>query len=121
MTGKGEQEFMKLPLDKQTKNAPLLCRNLHLEVDGSWEKVENFTPFTAKDMAEMRKHILSMDPIFKGESHITNPTTGEERTYPIVWAPNFYHQSRDSLRLFRLFTSSVPNKENIQGNGRAIL
>ena len=36
----------------------LLCRNLHLEVDGSWEKVENFTPFTAKDMAEMRKHIL---------------------------------------------------------------
>jgi hypothetical protein len=63
MTGKGEQEFMKLPLDKQTKNAPLLCRNLHLEVDGSWEKVENFTPFTAKDMAEMRKHILSMDPI----------------------------------------------------------
>ena len=28
MTGKGEQEFMKLPLDKQTKNAPLLCRNL---------------------------------------------------------------------------------------------
>lgn len=48
MTGKGEQEFMKLPLDKQTKNAPLLCRNLHLEVDGNWEKVENFTPFTAK-------------------------------------------------------------------------
>lgn len=54
MTGKGEQDFMKLPLDKQTKNAPLLCRNLYLEVDGSWEKVENFTPFTAKDMAEMR-------------------------------------------------------------------
>ena len=95
MTGKGEQEFMKLPLDKQTKNAPLLCRNLYLEVDGSWEKVENFTPFTAKDMAEMRKYILSMDPIFKGESHITNPTTGEERTYPIVWAPNFFYLTEE--------------------------
>lgn len=95
MTGKGEHDFMKLPLDKQTKNAPLLCRNLYLEVDGSWEKVENFTPFTAKDMAEMRKYILSMDPIFKGESHITNPTTGEERTYPIVWAPNFFYLTEE--------------------------
>ena len=44
MTGKGEQEFMKLPLDKQTKNAPLLCRNLYLEVDGNWEKVAILYP-----------------------------------------------------------------------------
>lgn len=65
MTGKGEQDFMKLPLDKQTKNAPLLCRNLYLEVDGSWEKVENFTPFTAKDMAEMRSISYLWTPFSK--------------------------------------------------------
>ena len=95
MTGKGEQSFMKLPMEKQTKNAPLLCRNLHLEVDGKWEKVESFMPFSAKDMAEMRKYILSIDPVFKGDSHITNPVTGEERTYPVVWAPNFFYLTEE--------------------------
>lgn len=95
MTGKREQSFMKLPMEKQTKNAPLLCRNLHLEVDGKWEKVESFMPFSAKDMAEMRKYILSIDPVFKGDSHIINPVTGEERTYPVVWAPNFFYLTEE--------------------------
>ena len=95
MTGKGEQMFMALPMEKQTKNAPLLCRNLYLDVDGNWEKVSNFTPFSAKDMAEMRKYIFSFDPGFKGDSHITHPQTGEERNYPIAWAPNFFYLTEE--------------------------
>nr|DAO34143.1 MAG TPA: hypothetical protein [Caudoviricetes sp.] len=95
MNGHGEQKLVSMPLDKQTKNAPLLCRNLCLEVDGKWEVVENFAIFTAKDMAQIRKQVASIDPIFKGESHITNPVTGEERTYPIIWAPSFFYLTEE--------------------------
>lgn len=95
MTGRDEQKFISMPPEKQTRNAPLLCRNLQLVVDGNWERVENFTLFSVRDMAEMRKHILSIDPVFRGDSHITNPSTGEEAIYPIIGAPSFFYLTEE--------------------------
>lgn len=95
MDGRGEQMLATMPIEKQTRNTPLLCRNLRLEVDGKWEKVENFQVFSAKDMAEIRRLVASIDPLFKGESHITNPITGEETSYPIMFAPSFFYLTEE--------------------------
>ena len=41
LTGAGERMLVTLPIEKQTRNAALIARNLHLQIDGKWEKVTN--------------------------------------------------------------------------------
>lgn len=94
MNGSGEQKLVTMPKEKQTRNAPLLCRNLQLEVDGKWETVENFSLFSVKDMQEIRKGILEVDPTFQGNSEVTSPT-GEVAYFPILASPNFFYLTED--------------------------
>lgn len=91
LTGEGEQKLVTMPLSKQTLNSPLLCRNLRLNVNGNWEKVENFTLFSPRDMAEIRKAVLSVDPVFNAESEVTDPITGQKAKYPILMAKDFFY------------------------------
>lgn len=95
LDGMGEQRLANMPVDKQTRNSALICRNLQLEVDGNWETVENFALFSARDMAEIRKEVAAIDPLFKGESHITSPITEEEVSYPILFAPSFFYLTEE--------------------------
>lgn len=91
LDGNGEIFLLNLPDNKKTRNSDLLARNLRLNVDGKFEKVTNFRLFSVKDMAEMRKGILSQDPIFQGLTDIENPSTGEVTKYPILAAPTFFY------------------------------
>lgn len=95
LDGRGEQRLATMPADKQTRNSALICRNLKLEVDGNWEIVENFSLFSARDMAEIRREVAAIDPLFKGESHITSPITEEEASYPILFAPSFFYLTEE--------------------------
>lgn len=91
LTGAGERYIITLPQEKQTRNASLMARNLHLEVDGKFEKVENFSLFSVRDMAEMRRKILEVDPVFTAEADVENPSNGQIEKYPIMLAPSFFY------------------------------
>lgn len=90
LDGNGERKLVSLPRDKQTRNSPLLCRNLQLEVDGKWEIVQNFSLFTVKETHAIRKAVAEVDPTFEGAVDIENPSTGETVRYPIITAPGFF-------------------------------
>lgn len=90
LDGNGERYAVKLTDDKTTRNAELLARNLMLEVDGKWDRVQNFSLFTRKDMAEMRKHVRAIDPVFQSLTDITHPHTGETIKYPLIGNSAFF-------------------------------
>lgn len=90
LDGNGERRLITLPKEKQTRNSPLLCRDLELYVDGKWEKVQNFSIFTVRETHEIRKRVMEVDPTFEGAVDIENPETGEKTRFPIITAPGFF-------------------------------
>lgn len=90
LTGESEQYMIELPLDKRTKNQELIARNLRLEINGKYERVTNFRSFSVKEMNAIRKHIMSLDPIFSGNTKINNPNTNESTYVNILSLPDFF-------------------------------
>lgn len=90
LNGYSEQYMLNLPEDKKTRNAELIARGLALNVDGTFEKVQNFKNFSVKDMAEIRKAVQAFDPTFQGLTELENPSTGEKVNYPIMAAQSFF-------------------------------
>ena len=81
-----------LPVEKQTRNAALVARNLHLQIDGKWEKVESFHLFSVRDIAEIRKTIFEYDPVFDGNTDVEHPSIpGRIDKYPIMLSPTFFY------------------------------
>ena len=92
LDGNGEIYLMTLPAGASNRNSTLIARNLRLLVDGNWEKVSNFSLFSVKDMAEIRKEINAKDPTFLGTTTLTHPTDENKVTqYPIMAAPTFFY------------------------------
>lgn len=89
-TGETERFAAMLPEEKNTRNAELLARNLHLEVNGHWDKVEAFNLFTVRELAEIRSSINHVDPFYSGMVEIEHPRTGAKAQYPIFSAPHFF-------------------------------
>lgn len=90
-TVESEQYLMKLGLDNISRNKDLIARNLRLNVDGNWEKVQNFKLFSVKDMAEMRREILASDPSFTGNTEIEDPITHEKVQVSVLAVPTFFY------------------------------
>lgn len=91
MTPADESWVANLPLEKQTRNVVLLARNLRLKVQDKFEKVSNFSSFSAKDMGEIRKAVMAMDPIFMGTTEVQSPVTKEIESIAIVGLPGFFY------------------------------
>ena len=90
-TVESEQYLMKLGLDNISRNKDLIARNLRLNVDGNWEKVQNFKLFSVRDMADMRKEILASDPSFMGTTDIEDPITHSKTQISILTVPTFFY------------------------------
>ena len=90
-TVESEQYLMKLGLDNISRNKDLIARNLRLNVDCNWEKVQNFKLFSVRDMAEMRKEILASDPSFMGTTDIEDPITHSKTQISILTVPTFFY------------------------------
>ena len=82
---------MKLGFENISRNKDLIARNLRLNVDGNWERVQNFKLFSVKDMAEMRKEILASDPSFTGNTDIEDPVTHSKAQISILAVPTFFY------------------------------
>ena len=90
-TANSEQYLMKLGIDNISRNKDLIARNLRLNVDGNWEKVQNFKLFSVRDMAEMRNEIISKDPTFVGNTEIEDPITHSKVQVSILALPTFFY------------------------------
>lgn len=90
-TAASEQYLMKLGIENVSRNKDLIARNLRLKVEGNWEKVQNFKLFSIKEMAEMRKEILSKDPTFTGNTTIEDPITHQFTEISILAVPAFFY------------------------------
>jgi len=90
-TANSEQYLMRLGMDNISRNKDLIARNLRINIDGNWEKVQNFKLFSARDMAEMRKEILSCDPTFTGNTDIEDPITHSKTQVSILALPTFFY------------------------------
>lgn len=90
-TVESEQYLMKLGIDNISRNKDLIARNLRIKINDNWEKVQNFKLFSVKDMAEMRKEILSSDPSFTGSTEIEDPITHNKTQLSILGVPTFFY------------------------------
>lgn len=91
LNGKSEKILLKEPMEKQSRLSEIKARNLEQETNGKWEKVDNFSFFTKKDMTELNFIINTMDAPFAGLTEIENPKNGEVIYYPIIKAENFLY------------------------------
>lgn len=91
LNGYGESLFVGLPLAERTKNKELIVRNLRLEVNNKFEKVEKFNLFSVRDMQEIRKEVRTCDPNFTGVTEIENPITKQKVGINISDIPNFFY------------------------------
>jgi len=91
MDGNGESFLMKLREDSTSINSEILARRLELKMQGGWVKVQNFKPFNAKDMQELRKDVTDNDPNLSLYSELEHPLTGKKISYPIIATPDFFY------------------------------
>lgn len=91
LNGHGESLFVGLPVEERTKNKELVVRNLRLEVNGKFEKVQRFNLFSVKDMQEIRKEVRTCDPNFTGLTDIENPISHQKVLINISEIPNFFY------------------------------
>ena len=90
LNGHAEKYSLTLPEEKQNRNSDLVARNLCLEVNGKWEKVENFSMFKVREMAEIRNIIGKLDPMWNGLTDIDNPVTLEKTWVSVFAQPRFF-------------------------------
>lgn len=91
LTGKGETYILNLPLSEKTKNKELMARNLRLNVEGKWEKVEKFSIFSSKDMIHLRRTVAEADPLFTGNTTLVNPNNESQSTMINIFSiPGFF-------------------------------
>lgn len=92
MTGLSEKYMMKLPPEQLTKLAELKAMNLSLKTPDGWEKVENFTMFSANEMREIRGYVSELDKTYIATTEIENPRNpGQILKYPIMQGSDFFY------------------------------
>lgn len=70
----GELFVTKLDPEQSTRNKDLIARNISVMIDGQWEKIQNFSNFTKREMIEIRSYIEGADPTFTGTIPVPSKT-----------------------------------------------
>lgn len=87
-----EKYTLKLEPQEMTTNAQLKAMNLSLYgEDNAWQKIENFTMFTKKEMIEIHKLVTDISNTqYMPMTEITHPKTKEVIEYPILASQDFF-------------------------------
>lgn len=91
LDNKAEKYILDLDAEQQTRNSEIKARNLQMEENGVWQKVQNFRFFTKREMAQLHKFVNELDPPFRGLTELENPKTGQLINYPIIQAQSFFY------------------------------
>jgi hypothetical protein len=76
LTGIGEKIMLGINETDLSKNDELRIRNLSLEVNGSFQIIQQFKAFSTRDMAEIRRDMELNDTEFKLQVELKNPKNG---------------------------------------------
>lgn len=91
MTRQGEKLAINLPHEQLTKNLELKLRNLeYYDESQGFVKVENFSQFTSRDMQQIKKCVLEIDPTYLFVTTLKNPKTNETIKYPLMNSTDFF-------------------------------
>lgn len=87
-----ESERIMLEMDRNeiSKNTDITIRKLEWLNEGKWQKIENYRLFSAKEMAEIRKHIKYNDKPFEAISETTCPFCGNIDHITLIAQPDFF-------------------------------
>lgn len=87
---KSESYFTGVGLENINRNHDYRGRDLKLKVeDGSFMKVENFSPFSKRDMIEIRKFVKEFDPTQGMNTEISNGK-GDTIFFPLLASTDFF-------------------------------
>lgn len=92
LNGYGEQYLLKLPDFNTHINSKVIARELEMQVDGKWIRVEDFGVFSSRETAEIRDHMEKMDPQFEGAITITDPSSGNIKYLSLIGLHDFFFQ-----------------------------
>jgi len=90
MDGNGESMLMKKSPQARTINMQLLARGLQVFQDGDWVDVTNFTPFTSREMAQIRSLYEELDPAVEGLIELVNPATLQPHYISLLEIKDFF-------------------------------
>jgi len=91
LDGIGENFILKIPNGTQHINHELIARNLSMKNSkGDWEKVLNFSGFSAKDMAIIRAYVKKYDDRIDVLTKIEHPFTGATLEIPLIGIRDFF-------------------------------
>ena len=88
--GHSEKYLISLPLQEQTKNQELIARDIELEINKKWVKVESFKNFTPLEMMEIRNDVEKNDPVMDIFSELIHPTKKTKTLYAIIGSSDFF-------------------------------
>jgi hypothetical protein len=93
LNGLGEKYILeKREKDELSINTNLLARNLSLRnLNGKFDKIENFSNFSPMDMREIRSLVVTFDKEYECMSEVINPDNKEESQYiSLLQLPDFF-------------------------------
>lgn len=88
--GYTEKYILSVDKSKASKNLSFTSRNLQLKVGGKWQTILNFSPFTPRDMRELRTRQEANDPDFDLFTYVNNPKTGQTERVSIFNLNDFF-------------------------------
>jgi len=91
MDGYSEQYLIKLPEFKVDVNSRLVARDLQLQINEEWVKVENFKVFKSREMMELRNMIEEVDEQFDGVIDLVNPYNQDTVKQFLIRIPDFFY------------------------------
>jgi len=88
--GYSERYLMSLPSQEQTKNQELIARDIELEINNKWVKIESFKSFTPLEMMEIRNDVEKNDPVMDIFSELIHPIKKTKTLFAIIGSADFF-------------------------------
>jgi len=92
LTGTNEKELTEIGEDNMNINVMLTIRNLKIIKEDGVTPITNFSMFTAKEMAFLRKQVTVYDPAINPVTEVVHPTNKSVVEFlPIMDIPDFFY------------------------------
>jgi hypothetical protein len=95
LTGLDEKKLLAKQEEDLSINEKLRLRDLELQIDGNWYIIENFHPFTSKDMKDLRNILDKEDPEFGLIAELVNPKRPSEKEIVSLFDKSDFFFPRD--------------------------
>lgn len=85
-----EKVQLEQPVETITKNTVLTARNLQVWSNQQWVPIKYFGPFSSKELSEVRKQVMLIDPLFDPVVSFNCQYCGQSYRVPLLGIPVFF-------------------------------